>query len=646
MYSLETVIAVASPHDTELIKAAVKGDYPAALLAIESGADINFIDENGFTPLMISSNFGRERIVKLLIRRGADVNLKALNGDTALSISEAKNYSEIAEMIKKKIAESKDESNVYIENEKSADIVDNISPADDKADVSNTDDDQQSVSKTDERNIKSSNAKMSKRLTREKREQLNEEMLQAALKGDTDMVKNLFEEGANINARNREGMTILIFAINQNSKDMYNFAIKNGIDINICDASGNNALLCAFTKENRAVCEELISMGAVVDPESEKTLDIFIKLIKNNDMLGAGFLVKNKINLKSVVIDEIPLLIYCIQKNMDEAMQLFIKNGADVNAKDKNGKTVLMYASEFSSDEIIGLLKSSGADESAKDSNDKTAAYYGSEEYKKDKFMSKVKSEINLCRDYFISLMNVEAENKKENSAAALRECNAQIGYVSLITKDDDDVLIQKRAPFSQPFNDRIAGLKKLLDEKNKDEKTAGALLELLNKLTPFKEKSDKLDVIVSKNATGGGSSGSGGAGIKENDVDEYINAYIIIKEDVEKNIAAVETAAGITAGADKTTVETVENVEKLTSDFESVSGESVSKNPVEPVSDAKTDASEIAKPVSNIKMASAEVNIKSESESEIIIPDSTEINIKSKAETVNDGSIESKIKK
>jgi ankyrin repeat protein len=559
----------ASTHDDELIKAAVKGDYPAALIAVESGADINLKDKNGFTPLMISSNFGHERIVKLLIRRGADINLKAENGDTALSIAEAKKHHEIAELIKKKTIDLNGEADDLMGN--APDGRDNPVGGDGGADKSGGGPEKLSGSVNEGRSaskgagpaVKSEAVRrLPKGLTREKREELNKEMLEAALKGDMESVENFFDEGADINARTHDGMTVLIFAVNQNSKDMYDFAIKNGADINICDASGNNALLCSFAKDNRSICEQLVSMGAIVDAKSEKTRDIFIRAVKNKDMFCAGFLVENKLDLKPVVIDEIPLLIYCVQKDMDDAAILFIKNGADVNAKDKTGKTVLMYASEYSTAEIIGLLKSGGADEAAKDSKGKTAAYYGSEDYKKDKFIGMVKGEIKFCRDYFINLMNAGAEIKNEAAAASYRECNAQAGYVSLIVKDDNDGLTQKRAPFSQPFNDRIAGLKKNLAEKNKDDKAAAASSELLNILTQFKEKSDKLDALISKSAAGGSGSGNAGGesgGIKENDVDDYINAYSAIKEDVEKKIAAVEAAAGIDSGSNKAAGEAVE---------------------------------------------------------------------------------------
>jgi hypothetical protein len=81
---------------TPLIKASTKGDSLAVQTLIESGADINEPDSNGYTPLMNAIWSENTEIVKALINKGADINAKDKNGYTAFLHSD--NY-EIAKLL-------------------------------------------------------------------------------------------------------------------------------------------------------------------------------------------------------------------------------------------------------------------------------------------------------------------------------------------------------------------------------------------------------------------------------------------------------------------------------------------------------------------------------------------------------------------
>ena len=63
-----------------------------------------------------------------------------------------------------------------------------------------------------------------------------------------------------------------------------------------------------------------------------------------------------------------------------EAVKSAVESGADVNAKDKDGKTALMYASERGFEDIVRyLLNQKGIDINARDSGGKTALIYATE---------------------------------------------------------------------------------------------------------------------------------------------------------------------------------------------------------------------------------------------------------------------------
>jgi ankyrin repeat protein len=82
-----------------LVKACIIGDLAAVEKAINEGANVNYKDETGHTPLLISSNSGNIELVKMLISKGADINSKTSFGSTALHIASGLGYIEVVEFL-------------------------------------------------------------------------------------------------------------------------------------------------------------------------------------------------------------------------------------------------------------------------------------------------------------------------------------------------------------------------------------------------------------------------------------------------------------------------------------------------------------------------------------------------------------------
>lgn len=67
--------------------AVVVGDEAVIKLLIKSGADIDEVDEDGHSALMVASMFHRIKLVELLLSCGADVDVKDENGETAKDLA-------------------------------------------------------------------------------------------------------------------------------------------------------------------------------------------------------------------------------------------------------------------------------------------------------------------------------------------------------------------------------------------------------------------------------------------------------------------------------------------------------------------------------------------------------------------------------
>jgi ankyrin repeat protein len=102
-----------SVWDQLLLTAASEDDMSSLTLALDSGAVINSVTEDGVSALMYASESGNLNMTNLLIDHGADPNLIPWNGKTALIGSVRSNNFEISELLIRAGAEINHKDNYY-----------------------------------------------------------------------------------------------------------------------------------------------------------------------------------------------------------------------------------------------------------------------------------------------------------------------------------------------------------------------------------------------------------------------------------------------------------------------------------------------------------------------------------------------------
>jgi ankyrin repeat protein len=63
-------------------------------------ADVNANDKDGYTPLHIAAQQGRDDVVKLLLAGGADVNAKDDKGETPLQLAKSSDKTATVELLR------------------------------------------------------------------------------------------------------------------------------------------------------------------------------------------------------------------------------------------------------------------------------------------------------------------------------------------------------------------------------------------------------------------------------------------------------------------------------------------------------------------------------------------------------------------
>lgn len=195
----------------------------------------------------------------------------------------------------------------------------------------------------------------------------------AVIKKNTIKIEQLLQSGVDINTQQpASGTTVLMIASSYYYYDhMVEYLISNGANVNLKDSEGKTALLWASSNslENATI---LISNGAKVNESANDGMTPFIQATLG---FSSGkvpiemceLLRKNGANINAELNRQSALkwtaLHYAAVNGDAELVKYLIKHGANVNKATGEGSTPLFLAKLGEYDEVIKILKNAGAKE-------------------------------------------------------------------------------------------------------------------------------------------------------------------------------------------------------------------------------------------------------------------------------------------
>ncbi|PEZ84097.1 ankyrin repeat domain-containing protein [Bacillus sp. AFS017274] len=196
---------------------------------------------------------------------------------------------------------------------------------------------------------------------------MNEQLIQAVERNETERIRSLIEQGADINTQDSEGRTATMIATYNNDVETAKILIEAGADVNIQDDMKNSPFLYAGAEGYVNILKLAIEAGAdpsitnryggtALIPASEHG---YVEVIKE-------LLTKTDIDVNHVNdLGWTALLEAIILNNGDgkqqETVKLLIDHGADVNIPDNGSMTPIQHAREKGFKEIEQILLSAGA---------------------------------------------------------------------------------------------------------------------------------------------------------------------------------------------------------------------------------------------------------------------------------------------
>ncbi|MDC7124330.1 MAG: ankyrin repeat domain-containing protein [Spirochaetales bacterium] len=184
-----------------------------------------------------------------------------------------------------------------------------------------------------------------------------------------EVAKLLIERGADYKATNRNGETLVYYAIERGNRDMLNLFISKGLSVNTNDINKSSPLIRVVAigiPEERMIefADILLKHGADINYKfnvqgSDKNLytPLHFAAINNADISRiVEMYIRHGADINALTsYNETPLHL-AVKKRKIETVRVLLENGADPTMYDLYGASSLLYAKAFNQSEIESLF--------------------------------------------------------------------------------------------------------------------------------------------------------------------------------------------------------------------------------------------------------------------------------------------------
>ncbi len=171
----------------------------------------------------------------------------------------------------------------------------------------------------------------------------------AAKKGNIQFLKMIIKKGINPNVVNKEGGNAILYASqgtrsSQNGLDTYAFLEDLGIKTNVVGDRGRNPLhAIAYKSKDLAVYSYFIEKGVDINLQDEGGDSPFMNAANSNDLKVVQYLSGYVKDFNAKDENGRSTLAMAVNRNTIAIVDFLLKKGADVQTKDKEGNSLAYY---------------------------------------------------------------------------------------------------------------------------------------------------------------------------------------------------------------------------------------------------------------------------------------------------------------
>jgi len=286
---------------TPLHLAAIAGHEAVAKYFVSNNAQTNVQDSTGSTPLHEAVRYGRLGIAKILLDAGADINAKDNLGKTPVLL--------------------------IIPEEKRSDIYSLLA---------------------------------SYRANLAVKDMYGDTVLHTATMTSvpTNILSTLIAGGAEINARNKDGVAPLALAIENGEEEHIKFYADNGADINSRDTNGTTPLILALKDKDPddKILRSIVNRNNIMCVDSEGNTPLIIAIQNNATLSKIQYLISLTDDVNTRNADGNTALYLTVLKNRKKVGELLLAKNADIFATNNRSKSPLSLALYDESGTVIEWL--------------------------------------------------------------------------------------------------------------------------------------------------------------------------------------------------------------------------------------------------------------------------------------------------